>query len=275
MSFEGEAGGHWYKNTGEPFYTIGDRGVTLRDARKIGAVPSVTTVLQVIDKPALTNWLIEQAVMGALTLPKIDGESDKEWMARIKVDGRAQGKAAAEEGTRIHNACEQVFTLASIAGPVPEEYRLHVDAVQDELIRLFPDVDDWISEKSFAHPLGFGGKVDLHSPSTGIVVDFKSKDGPLDDGKRLAFDQHWQLAAYQVGLMLAEPAHDGMVMPQGAMITSNGRRVSPCANIFVSRTHPGKVASHVWPAEDIADGFAIFKCALALWKQLKNYRSEF
>src|SRR6185369_4131065 len=100
MSFNNESGGHWYKApSGEPFYSIGDRGVTLRDARKIGAVPSVTTVLQVIDKPALTNWLIEQAVLGALTLPKIDGEADAAYIARIKVDGRAGAKAAAK---RVH-----------------------------------------------------------------------------------------------------------------------------------------------------------------------------
>ena len=48
-----------------------------------------------------------------------------------------------------------------------------------ELRRLFPDVDDWRAEDSFGHESGFGGKVDLHSPSTGIVVDYKGKDAGL------------------------------------------------------------------------------------------------
>ncbi|HEX3125016.1 MAG TPA: hypothetical protein VHQ21_17095, partial [Rhodanobacteraceae bacterium] len=252
MSFGNESGGHWYKApSGEPFYSIGDRGVTLRDARKIGAVPSVTTVLQVIDKPTLTNWLIEQAVLGALTLPKIDGEADSAWIARIKVDGRAGAKAAAEEGTRIHDAIEQcVCGGLAWTSPKYHPYIPHVEATIAELKRLFPDVRDWVSEKSFAHPLGFGGKVDLHSPSTGIVVDYKTKASDFSDGKRLDYDQNVQLAAYQVGLGVRPFKMFDMDPPQFSP--------TQCANIFVSRTHPGCVASHVWSADDIAYGWDVF-----------------
>ncbi len=156
-------GEHWYGQDGSSQYDA-----DLRKARKNGYVPSVTTVLSVIDKPALTNWLIEQAVMGALTLPKIDGESDAAFLARIKIDGRASAKAAAEEGSRIHDAIEHSFIHGPEFVAVRQQYAHHVMATQAELTRLFPDVHDWISEQSFAHPLGFGGKVDLHSPSTGI-----------------------------------------------------------------------------------------------------------
>ena len=239
---------HWYGRDGSSQYDA-----DLRKARKAGYVPSVTTVLSVIDKPALTNWLIEQAVMGALTLPKVDGESDAAWLARIKVDGRAGAKAAAEEGTRIHDAIEKSFTDEHF----DFNYTAHVCETRNELLRLFPDVRDWVSEQSFAHPLGYGGKVDLHSPSTGIVVDFKTKDGDFSDGKKLAYDQNIQLAAYQMGLLL---------------------RCTPnqiCANIFVSRTHPGKVASHVWSADEVARGWRLFDKALALWKELKQYDGSF
>ena len=88
----------------------------------------------------------------------------------------------------------------------------------------FPGVADWIAEASFAHESGYGGKVDLHSPSTGIVVDYKGKDGDFSEldtygkPKKLAWDQHWQLGAYQVGLRLPN---------------------ADCANVFFSRTHPG------------------------------------
>jgi hypothetical protein len=262
MSFGNESGGHWYKApSGEPFYSIGDRGVTLRDARKIGAVPSVTTVLQVIDKPALTSWLCEQTALAALTLPKIDGESDSAWIARIKVDGRAGAKAAAEEGTRIHDAIEHSFGISDQAHL--DKYRPHVEATRTELVRLFPDVTDWVSEQSFAHSLGYGGKVDLHSPSTGIVVDFKTKDGDFSDGKRLDYDQNVQLAAYQVGLGVRPFEMFDMDPPQFSP--------TQCANIFVSRTHPGCVASHVWSADDIAYGWDVFSHALSLWRVLKRY----
>lgn len=246
---------HWYKKTGEPAYEIeskggGLRSVTLRDARTLGLVPSVTTVLQVIDKPALTSWKVDQGILAALTLPKLEFEADREYLARIKADSGQQAKDAADEGTRIHDAIEQHYK----GGTVPDKYRLHVAAVEAELARIFPGVTDWVAEKSFSSPFGYGGKVDLHSPSTGITVDHKGKDGDFTDGKKLAYDQHWQLAPYQAGL---------------------GFSAGPAANIFVSRTHPGAVASHVWTADDMAHGLQVFMAALGLWKAIKKFDPSF
>lgn len=243
--------GHWYKPDGAPFYTVRDakgneRGVTLRDARKVGAVPSVTTVLQVLAKPQLETWKVKQGILAALTLPRNVDEDDDTYLARVLTDSREQAKAAAEEGTRIHDAIEQSFASKY----VPEAYAPHVEAVSGSIRDLFPSVDDWVSERSFAHADGFGGKVDLHSPSTGIVIDFKGKDGDFSDGKKLAYDQHYQLAAYQHGLGL----------PRNA-----------CCNLFVSRTHPGRVAHHVWTIDDVESALGIFLDALSLWKRIKRY----
>lgn len=245
---------HWYRQDGTPFYTITganglDRSVTLRDARKINAVPSVTTVLQIVAKPQLEAWKVRQGVMAALTLPRVDGEDSDALLARIDADGRAQAKAAAEEGTRIHDAIECHFKGQS----VPEAYRNHVDGTVAKIAELFPDVADWQAEDYFCHAHGFGGKVDLHSPSTGIVIDYKGKDGDFSDKKKLAYDQHYQLAAYQTGL---------------------GLGLNVCANIFVSRTHPGLVAEYVWTREQVQEGWDVFSAALQLWKAIKKYYPE-
>lgn len=255
-------GDHWYERSGKPCYEQttqkgGLRATDLRDARKLGLVPSVTTALAVVAKPNLEQWKREQSVMAALTLPRRESESEKSWLYRIDQDSQAQAKAAAEEGNKIHDAIEQYFKDGY---PSTGPYIKHVRATRAEIERLFPGVSDWTAEKSFASEDGFGGKVDLHSPARGIVIDFKGKDGDFTevgkDGKpkKLAYDQHWQLAAYQRGLSL-KPA--------------------PCANIFVSRTHPGKVKSHVWTPDDIAQGWQVFSAALALWKALKNYDPAF
>ena len=65
--------GHWYSLEGEPMYTIigangKERNTTLRDAKSIGLVPSVTTILGMVAKPALENWKITQAIKSAATL---------------------------------------------------------------------------------------------------------------------------------------------------------------------------------------------------------------
>lgn len=248
-------GEHWYSRSGEPRYEVLaasglPRATTLSDARKHGYVPSVTTVLGVLAKPALETWKVKQGILAALTLTRLPNESDEAYLARVLSDSGEQAKKAAEEGTRIHDACEHAMK----GQPFPPAYVLHVAAVKDELARLFPDVRDWIAEASFASPLGYGGKVDLHSPSTGIVVDYKGKDGDFSDGKKLAYDQHYQLAAYQVGLELPR---------------------NVCANFFVSRTHPGCLASHVWKVADMEHGWQVFEAALATWKRLRKFDSGF
>jgi hypothetical protein len=246
---------HWYDRAGAPAYEVrGNSGfprpTTLRDARKIGLVPSVTTVLSVIAKPQLVAWQVRQGILAALTLPRIDGEAEEAYLARIKTDGEQQVKDAADEGTRIHDAIEASFRGKSY----PAKYRPHVEAARRELAKAFPNVTDWRAEESFAHDSGYGGKVDLHSPSTGIVVDWKGKDGDFSDGKKLAYDQHFQLAAYQ----------DGLRLPRNV-----------CANGFVSRTHPGEVRLHVWAREEIEQGALVFRQALALWKAIKGFDPSF
>ena len=260
-------GSHWYAQDGSPFYTTLDakgkeRGVTLRDARKINAVPSVTTFLSVIAKPQLENWKVQQGILAALTISRIKGESDEVFIARILHDSKEEAKKAADNGTEGHDALE----CATKGLAYPEELSATVERVRALLVETFPDVHDWIAEKSFCHKEGFGGKVDLHSPSTGIVVDYKGIEGEAwsDDkhaykkqlinleyvDRRCDYDQHWQLAAYQKGLELP---------------------LAPCANIFFSRTHPGSACIHVWTPEEIADGLEISMAALALWKKIRKY----
>jgi hypothetical protein len=248
-------GMHWYSQKGTPAYTLigangKERDVTLRDARKFGHCPSVTTVLEVLAKPQLEMWKVRQGILAALTLARSDGEGDDEYLARVMADSKAQAKAAAEEGTRIHDAIECSFK----GHRIPDGYRKHVEATRQKIADMFPGVSDWIAEESFAHPAGYGGKVDLHSPSTGIVIDYKGKDGDFTDGKKLAYDQHYQLAAYQSGLLLP---------------------VAECVNLFVSRTHPGCVAEHVWTVDEIAEGLEVFMASLALWKRIKKYDAAF
>jgi hypothetical protein len=251
----GMESGHWYKRDGSPCYELptktgGARGINLRWDRHLGLVPSVTTVLQVVAKPQLEMWKVNQGILAALTLSRKDDECDADYLARVLSDSKEQAKAAAEEGTRIHDAIECSFK----GRRVPSVYRPHVEATRAKIDAMFPSVRDWVAEASFAHPSGFGGKVDLHSPSTGIVIDYKGKDGDFSDGKKLAYDQHYQLAAYQLGLQL---------------------RRNVCANLFVSRTHPGCVAEHVWTVEEIEYGETFFMLSLDLWKHAKRYQSGF
>ncbi len=239
-------GGHWYMPDGAPFYTIigangVERPVTLRDARKVMAVPSVTTITKCAAAPGLENWKLQQMKLAALTLPRKEGESEKDWLDRVDQDSREQAKKAAERGSTVHGWLESFYR-----GEQPtEEAWPFVKAVK-EVIERETGVHDWRPEKSFCHPLGYGGKCDLHSDLW--VIDYKTKN-QIEDGKKLAWDDHaQQLAAYR----------EGFGIPKAR-----------CANVFVTTTEPVKVVWHEHEAEELERGWQMFKCLLRYW-QIKN-----
>ncbi len=103
------------------------------------------------------------------------------------------------------------------------------------------------AEASFAHPLGFGGKVDLHSKSTenGIVLDFKTKN-TSDVKKMKGYSEHiMQLAAYREGLGIP-----------------NAR----CYNLFISTQNPELVVLQEYKEDDLKRHWQMFLCLLRYWR---------
>ena len=114
--------GHWYTKDGEPMYTIigangKERKTTLRDARQLSLVPSVTTVMNMIAKPSLENWKMNQVLNSALTLERHEGESLQSFSYRCRQDSQKVGKEAAERGTKIHAMIEKGFLGTSTNKP--------------------------------------------------------------------------------------------------------------------------------------------------------------
>lgn len=240
--------GHWYDRNGEPAYTIvGANGkvrpTTLRDARKFDLVPSVTTILKVAAQPGLDRWKQEQVLLAALTLPKIDAESDDEYIARILDDSKDAARSAADAGTDIHASIEAFYR-----GEVRDRHQEHVQGVIKALDAHF-SAQAWVAERPFSHESGFGGKVDLHAP--GFVVDVKTKEF-TDPSKVQGYDEHMmQLAAYRVGLGMTD---------------------ARCANLFVSRSVPGLCVIKEWTQAELDTGWKMFHALLTFWQLKNDYR---
>jgi len=240
---------HWYTRDGAPMYTVpskkdgSPRNTTLRDARELNLIPSVTTILNIAAKPGLTVWLQEQAILAALTLPRDEDELESTWLKRVVQDSKQQGKDAADRGTEIHEAIQSYYE-----GKKESKYPFHVSSCVNIIKSHYGDVK-WVAEQSFGHELGFGGKCDMHTTDAGgIVVDIKTKEF-TDITKPLWYDEHLlQLAAYRVGL---------------------GIPTARCANVFVSRTDPELAVVKEWEEDDLKRGWEMFMHLLAYW-QLKN-----
>ena len=219
-----------------------ERNTTLRDAKKEGFVPSVTTILGMIAKPSLENWKINQALNSALTLEKKDNESLEEFAYRCKQDSKEIGRKAAERGTEIHANIEKGFLGLGTSSTY--------EIIQSWLDENFPD-EEWIAEDSFCANQGYGGKIDLYSKS-GIFVDFKTKDNLKGkDPAKLVYDEHgMQLSAYAQGCNIDNP-----------------QRVS----IFVDREDTDLVACHIWDTESHEKHKQMFNSILQFWQLVKNY----
>lgn len=238
---------HWYARDGSPAYTVPSkkgepRPTTLRDARVHQYAPSVTKIIKCAAAPGLEQWKANQVLMAALTLPRAKDEPEAAWIKRVWEDSTEQARKAAERGTQIHAAIEK---------------HLRGDGVDDEMwpyvagaIRAMGmlDLSGQKPERSFTSPLGFGGKVDLYTAD--LVIDFKTKDGDLSDV--VAYPEHWmQGAAYARGL---------------------GVPRAECANVFVSRTHPGEAKLVRHNHDDTERGWTMFRHLLAYWFTASEYR---
>jgi len=231
---------HWYDTNGNPQYEVkkkdgGMRATTLRDARKHGWVPSVTTVMDIVGKPGLEVWKVNKAIESAMTVERLVGETYDEHAKRILAHSKQESEQAAKRGVRIHNELELFFRKGCIhsanMGTYETDIRKICDATKAEL--------------------GYGGKVDLYSSEW--VIDFKTKDS-IEDKKQLAYDaMAHQLVGYARGL------------------NGKDRRL---ANVFISADNPGHVVFHEWPQDKHELYWNVFTSALDLWKHMKNYRPE-
>jgi len=232
--------GHFYLPNGDTAYRIvgkngKERNTTVKDAREHGLLPSVTTIIGCASKPALDVWKQQQAILSALTLPRLEGESEEDWLSRVVADSKETAKQAAERGTQIHGVIEAFYEGIYIPELPP-----YVRAVESAINEHFGS-QLWISEKSFAYG-GFGGKCDLVAKS-GFVVDFKTTEKDLDKLDYF-FDHQMQLSAYR----------QGFEMPKAR-----------CAIVYVNALQ-NKAKLVEIPEDDLRIGWECFTHLLAFYR---------
>ena len=109
---------HWYGRDGSPQYQLigangKERPPTLRDARKLGLVPSVTSIIRCAAAPGLERWKQEQVLMAALTLPRNPDEPEAIWLRRVMQDSQGNRGGRLRTGERLFTPRYKVATRAS------------------------------------------------------------------------------------------------------------------------------------------------------------------
>lgn len=249
-----ERSGHWYTSDGRLVELVpnakGDKLIKpdIRHARKLDLAPGVTTICGMADRPDLTEWQITQAIMSALTLTRAPGETDMDFLVRVRRDSKEHAAKAAEKGTAIHASMQEHYTDGFVSNA---EHLAHVEAVRS-VISATCGEQRWHPEKPCVSAYGYATKADLISDEW--LLDFKTKDGDIDR-------------------LLAMTPYESYVMQLAATDrAAGGECFRRFGVVYASRDNPEAACLHEVPSRDVILGWEKFKCLLKLWQLRTGYR---
>lgn len=173
-----------------------------------GPWPGVTTVTNVLDKPALTKWHREQVALAALAnadrlvVDQKAGNVDAAVAYLLNV--RTEGTEGRERGSRIHTALESVLRRELVE--VEPQDRAAVEGARAWLneAKLKPlEVEAFLIHET----LGYGGTCDLIAELDGEVwlLDWKTSKSVAWPSGQVYVDLKLQLAAYANAEFIARP----------------------------------------------------------------------
>jgi hypothetical protein len=247
-----ESNGHWYDAEGRSAHVIigangKERNTTVSDARKIGLLPSVTSIIGILDKPQLTSWKIEQAIMSSLTLPKEEGETLEEYARRVVKDSKESTTKAAEHGTKMHTEMENILlgracSADEVLKPYIETFKKWADANVEKTY--------WC-EKGLVGA-GYAGRCDAYVKLKGIgdaIIDLKNrKVNPK-------YDPFYDTDCAQLWAYRAAAEN-----PQCA-----------CVSVVLASNDATKLTTKVWEDDELYQAGIAFCAMQKVWAWVKGY----
>lgn len=245
---------HWYTCSGEPMHTVIAKGTglprntTLADARKLNLLPSVTSILGMLNRPALNDWKMEMAIEAALTTPRREDEDLHQFAVRCAEEAQSVAARAADFGTRMHDLAAQYAKAKSLLEFIDDDLKPYIPFLE----AFFSDIEEVINSESFVVGNGYAGRIDLLAitKSNGVCLfDFKTKK--FKNGKADFWpDNVRQLAAYREAL----GCHCALV------------------NVGINSQEPRPFCLHQWDEDEAKRGLEIFMKTLELWQLVNNYK---
>jgi CRISPR/Cas system-associated exonuclease Cas4 (RecB family) len=224
----------------------------LADAKKLHLLPSVTGYTGILDKPALLNWKATQVAIAAFNTPPQPDETVEYFCERVIGASKAPVAAAADLGSKVHDALEKLLTEGPFG--VPDDMWDYVGPVVDWKKKnkiVYTDIEVVLVNTDY----GYAGRCDALGTDEGgnrLVIDYKTrktkpkqKVGPYDT-------QGMQLAAYAVAKWGEDQLH-----------TVHGY------NVYISTTEVGRVEPY--KHDSLVPHWEAFKAACILWRHVKGY----
>jgi hypothetical protein len=244
--------GHWYTEQGESAHVIigktgKERNTTVADARKLGLLPSVTSVLGIMEKPQLTAWKIEQAIMSSLTLPKEDNESLEEYAKRVVKDSKESTTRAAEHGTKMHTEMENI--LLGRACSKDETLKPYIETFKqwasDNVEKTY-----WC-EKAMVGA-GYAGRCDAY-------VRLKNVGDAIIDLKNRKVNPKY------------DPFYDTDCAQLWAYRIASENPKAACVSVVLASNNPETILTKVWDDKELYEAGIGFMALLKVWAWAKQY----
>jgi hypothetical protein len=225
-----------------------ERNTTVADARQMGLYPSVTSVLGIMDKPQLTAWKIEQAIMSSLTLPKEADETLETYARRVVKDSKESTTKAAEHGTKMHTEMENILLGRAVSR----------DETLAPYIKTFSEWAEKNVEKTYwcekgLVGAGYAGRCDAYVKLRGIgdaIVDLKNR---------------------KVNPKYPTPFYDTDCAQIFAYLSASENPKAAGVSIVLASNDSSKIMTKVWDKDELYQAGIAFCAMQKVWAWVKGY----
>ncbi len=248
---------HCYDKEGNPHFDL-----TPAKAKKAGMYFSVTEHQKVIGKPGLEIWKLNEHLKTAHSHPPRNGEDATAYIRRIKGITYRTGGGAAELGSKIHAAIEEILLEEKTLDDIDSDLLKYVGPA----IRYFKSKNFKVLdiEKTVVNlDEGYAGTADaacVTSCGKKFILDWKSRK---TNGRKVTswFGQPEQVAAYGAAYFGADAIKSNEVWGLNVYIATDKFTTDGEAEIYVTSYKP----------EDMAKNYDTFCLTCELWRRMEGY----
>jgi len=278
-------GQHFYTPEGKDMYTVigangKERDTNIRDARKHGYIPSVTTILNVLNAPELSRWkegrLLEAAktkYQRALDVIKLVCEKGvtlqqvKDYALKanhhfamyekeVRTEAFEKSKTATDYGSLLHSYLEKLHMNQRLVGfdAIPEVTKVLINDHFKDQVATYDAIEKTVVSKN----LLYAGKPDLVCTLRDgrlCVYDYKNQ-GTIDakgkSKKIVYYEKSWMQCAAYAKAVDAE-----------------------CVRILtVSRDEPDRVEFKEIDGQELKDYYTMFHATATMYHYRGNLRKD-
>ena len=234
-------GSHYYTKDGE--LIDGD----LRAARRVGGLPSPTTVLNILGSPGLKYYFRRQMFESTATTPRLAGESDDDYFDKCCRHADEHGQAARDKGGDFHSLVQSFHEhqlngrtlVVPLGHPLAPQFDAYVGWYEKNVRRSLMVEQAVIGQ-------GYAGRVDhVAEMVDGRVACLDTKTQDTKKKGKFSYYSNW---AIQLG------AYAGACKPMPDVLIS----------VAVSSNCPAVVEAYEWPKSP-AYYYGIFLGLLKYW----------